>query len=271
MLAKPEDRLKKAEALLRRAEDGVRLLRADIERGNPDNLDQKIIRFEDLLKDCCFPAQRASEIRAKLRVIRCEAYEKSVDLLLHKIENASKIEDFKTRNELIGLTRTHLGVALRFGADEEFKKGVERRLAAALLTTAEGIDKRAKEAAERKAAEELKEKKTGPPHGQERRRCIRYVAPDLKVELDGRVYQTANWSVRGLLLETARDDLEPGDHVHLDLSCEGIEGGGRVTARVVDNDETARRLAFDFDGISTVVLGLMHGMRAAGIRPNAQR
>ncbi|HYD31018.1 MAG TPA: PilZ domain-containing protein [Azospirillaceae bacterium] len=256
---------------MRLADSAVRMMRTDAEAGSADSLDKKVCKFEELLKSDAFPPQRASEYRDKLKSLRREAFQKSVDLLLHQIENASRTEDFKGRNDLVGKARNHLASAMRYGADEDFRKGVERRIGTALLMTAEGIDKRAKEAAERKAAEELKEKRSGAPGGVERRRAIRYGSPPLTVTIDGQTYETANWSVRGILIEAIRADLEPGDTVRLDLSCEGIEGGGRVTAHVVDSDADTKRLAFDFGAICPVVLGLMHGMRAAGIRPSADR
>lgn len=270
-----EQRRKLEDALLRKAEALVRQLRQAAESGNPANVDAQAAIMTELLKAREFPTQRAAEFRETTKTIQRSAYQLSVDTLIGQAERRGHAGDDKGRNELITRAKEHYAKAVRFGADEEFRSAVERRVQAALMTSKDGIDDRTKQAAARK----LEQHDVGAkaPGGIERRRCIRYMDPVMTVELGGRKYQTVNWSIRGLLLENYRGELElsPGDRVKLDVHCTDVpEVGtvsGRQVAHVVRVDAERNTLALDFPEMSTVILDLVHRMKDAGIRPEPER
>jgi len=273
-----EQRRKLEDALLRKAEALVRQLRQAAESGNPANVDAQAAIMTELLKAREFPTQRATEFREATKTIQRSAYQLSVDTLIGQAERRGHAGDDKGRNELISKAKEHYAKAVRFGADEEFRSAVERRVQAALMTSKDGIDDRTKQAAARK----LEQHDVGAkaPGGIERRRCIRYMDPVMTVELGGHKYQTVNWSIRGLLLENYRGELElsPGDRVKLDVHCADVPdpcgaagGGGRQVAHVVRVDAERNALALDFPEMSTVILDLVHRMKDAGIKPEPER
>lgn len=266
-------RMKKQQALLHLAEDALRQMRADAEVGHSDVVDAKAKKFEDILKAEGFPNGRSSEFRDRVRAIQCAAHQKSVDDLLHEVECLARAGNTKAEPEVLTKVRDHMASAMRFGADEGFRKGVDRRVALIAQLTGEGIDKRTKEAAVRKAAHDLEAKvqTCKGPGGIERRRAIRYVEPVLTATIDGETYRAVNWSAHGLLIEGYAGDLAPGDWVKLDLACEGLPGQGRETARVVRHDSRDQTIAFDFGKLCPVVLHLSHAMKAAGLAPVPQR
>lgn len=268
----PQARIRKQEALLHQANDVLRRMRAEAEEGRADAVDAQAKMFEELLKIDIFPSSRRNEYRDRVRAVQCAAHQKSLDTLLHQVEKLVNQEDVKARNELLGKVAQQLSAALRFGADEEFKKGVSRRLTLVVQRTGEGIDRRAKEAAARKAAQDL-QNGHGPrgPGGIERRRTLRYAEPALSVTFDNQTYHTVNWSNRGMLIENFHDHLPVGEKVKLQVTCDGIKGGGRIIAWVVRYDPSCDGIAFDFDATSEVILDLVHEMKRAGQHPIPQR
>lgn len=268
----PDQRRKLEDALLRKAEEMVRAMRREAETGDPERVDTQANALAELLKTREFPSVRATEFREIARSIQRGAYQRSCDSLLRMAEQRGHMGDDKGRNEILTRAKTHFGMALRFGADEEFKHGVERRVQAALLTSKDGVDDRTKQAARRK----LEQHDTGPkpPNGIERRRAIRYMDPVLTVEAEGRRCATLNWSTRGLLV-----NLPPAEFAHavggklrLELHCAEVPGiGGRQVAHVVRLDPDRHAVALNFPDISTVVLELMHALKEAGIKPEPER
>lgn len=267
-----EQRRKLIDALLRKAEAAVRQMRTVAQGGDADRVDAMADAMAALLKEREFPSQRATEFRETVKGIQRDAHCLCVDQRLSEAERLAHGGDEKGRNERLAKAKEQFAKAIRFGADEEFRHGVERRVQAVLLTTRDGVDDRTKQAAKRR----LEQHDTGakPPDGIEHRRAIRYMDPVLAVTADGVRFTTINWSTRGLLIEPYRDDLgwSPGDRLRLDLSCAELPGvGGRQTATVVRIDEERHALALSFPDISTVVLALMHALKDAGIKPEPER
>lgn len=274
-------RKKLEDTLMRKAEEFVRRMRTEAESGAPDRVDELAASLTELLKTREFPSLRAAEFRQTAKAIQCGAYERSVDSLLIQAERCGHKGDDKGRNDWLTKAKDHFGKAIRLGADDEFRHGVERRVQAALMTSKDGVDERTKRANARK----LEQQDVGakPPNGIERRRVLRYMDPVLAVEMEGRRFTTVNWSIRGLLLEPYHGELglEVGDRVRLDLHCPDLStpeapGAGRQPvhrqlAHVVRIDADRRALALGFPDMSTAVLDLVHRMKDAGIHPEPER
>ncbi|ALG70573.1 hypothetical protein VY88_06495 [Azospirillum thiophilum] len=272
-----DQRRKLEDQLIRKAEEALRTLRREAETGDPARVDSLAEGLAGLLKTREFPSLRAAEFRELSRAYQRGAYQRSVDSLLVQAERCGHRGDDKGRNALLTQAKDHFAKALRLGADDEFRHGVERRVQATLMTSKDGVDDRTKQAAKRK----LEQHDVGakPPNGIEHRRAIRYVDPALVVEAEGRSCTTINWSTRGLLV-----DLPPAEFSHavggklrLELYCPevpergGQRVGGRQVAHVVRLDPDRHAVALSFPDISTVVLDLMHAMKDAGIKPEPER
>ncbi|MBP2300059.1 hypothetical protein [Azospirillum picis] len=265
-------RRKLEDQCLRKAEETVRQMRREAETGDPARVDALADGLAAQLKAREFPSLRAAEFRETGRAIQRGAYQRSVDTLLVQAERCGHRGDDKGRNALLTQAKERFAKALRFGADDEFRHGVERRVQAVLLTSRDGVDDRTKQAAKRRLDRDAAGAR--PPNGVERRRAIRYVDPPLAVEADGRSCTTLNWSTRGLLVAVPPGELPHavGDRLRLDLQCPEAPGsGGRQVAHVVRLDPDRRAVALSFPDISTVVLDLMHAMKEAGIRPEPER
>jgi hypothetical protein len=260
-----EERRKVQDTLLRSADAIVRQMRTHADEGQLDNLSRCADKIQELTKIKDFPNQRAQEVQRSVKFILRDAYARRVGDLMTELTHRLRRGDEEAKKDLLGKVRHHITLAVQFGADEEFKNSVDRHLQVIELTTDGGIDKQAKAEAARRT--ELHDTASRAPGGKERRRAIRYVDPVLTVELEGGKYTTLNWSTRGLLLENFTLPLRLGTDVRITLSCEEVPGGGRTWARVVRRVRERQELALDFPDISTVILGLMHEMKLAGIRP----
>ena len=269
-----DQRRKLEDALLRKAEEQVRALRRLAEAGDPDAVEQQANALSELLKTKEFPSVRAAEFRESAKSIQRNAYQLSVDTLIRQAERKGHAGDDKGRNELLNQAKAHFAKAVRFGADEEFRSGVERRVQAALMTSADGVDERTKKANARKL--ELHEKAgPKPPGGVEHRRANRYMDPVLTVQIGTHSYRTVNWSIRGLLLETYRGELmlSVGARLKLDIRCDDIPDHPtvRAVARVVRVDKERMALAVAFPDMSEAIIDLCHALKAAGIQPELER
>lgn len=269
-----EQRHKLEEALIRKAEDQLRVMRRTAEGSDPDAVEQQANTLAELLKAREFPSQRATEFREVAKSLQRNAYQLSVDTLIREAERKGHAGDDKGRNEVLTRAKTHFAKAVRYGADDEFRSGVERRVQAALLTTADGVDERTKKANARKL--ELTEKPLPkPPGGIERRRANRYMDPILTVDIAGHRYRTINWSLRGLLLETYRGELmvSAGTRLKLSIRCEEAPDHPAVNsiAHVVRVDKDRRALAVTFPEISEAIIALCRAMKSVGIQPELER
>ncbi len=272
-------RQKIEDALLRKAEDLMRRLRREADTAAPDQIDALAAAMAEMLKAKEFPSVRAAEFRELTKIVQRGVYQRSVDSLLIQAERCGHRGDDKGRNALLTAAKDHFAKALRFGADDEFRHGVERRVQATLMTSKDGVDDRTKEAAKRK----LNQHDTGarPPNGIEHRRAIRYLDPPLTVLAEGRRCTTINWSTRGLLVDLPPEEFHHaiGGKLRLELSCAEVPGvgcvggavSGRQIAHVVRLDPDRRAVALAFPDISTVILDLMHAMKDAGIKPEPER
>jgi hypothetical protein len=266
-----EQRQKMEAALILKATEVVGHMRRIGQTGTaPDQVEKIAEALESMVKTKEFPSARSADFREVSKLIQRSAFQLSVDKLLGEAEDKARNGDDKARNETLTKAKEHFGKAVRLGADEEFRAGVERRVQQVLMTSKKGVDDRTKQAAQRKLDEAAS--RAGPGYkGVEHRRARRYGDPALEAVIDGRRYTTVNWSTRGLLLEPTRPEagLQKGAKVKIELTCPGNRGGGKQTGRIVRVDE--QRFAVDFGEISTVILDLMHHLRQNGIQPEAER
>jgi hypothetical protein len=261
-----DEKRKVQDTLLRSADAVIREMRAQADGGQLDNLSRCADKIQELTRIKEFPNQRAQEVQRSVKFILRDAYARRVGDLMAELNRRLHNGDEDARKDLLGKVRQHISLAVQFGADEEFRSSVDRHLQVIELTTDGGIDKQAKAEAMRRT--ELRDTASRAPGGKERRRAIRYADPVLTIELDGEKYTTLNWSTRGLLLDNFTLPLRLGTDVRITLSCEEVPGGGRTWARVIRRVRERHELALEFPDISTVVLGLMHEMKLAGIRPD---
>jgi len=269
-----DQRRKLEDALLRKAEEQIRAMRRLAEGNDPDVVEERANALAELLKTKEFPSQRATEFREIAKSIQRNAFQLSVDTLIRDAERKGHAGDDKGRNEVLTKAKIHFAKAVRFGADDEFRSGVERRVQAALMTTADGVDERTKKANARKL--EIRETSgPKPPGGVERRRAMRYADPVLTVEIAGHRYRTINWSIRGMLLETYKGELMVsfGTRLKLDIRCEDIPDHpvARGIAHVVRVDRDRNALAVTFPEMSEAIIALCHAMKGAGIQPEMER
>jgi hypothetical protein len=263
-----EDQIR--QALLKKSETLLRCVERAAADGTIDAMEAVLPELKSMMSVREFPSDRRREVDELSRGFQCSAYTRSVEALLSRAEHGAREGDAKSRNEHLTKAKDHFVKALRCGADEGFRAAVEKRVQACLMTSAPGVDQRTKDASARRL--EARDQVGSTAKGRERRRAIRYGAPILNVELDGQVFETADWSQVGLLLDgyTGRPNLKVGDKVSVRLSCAGIESRGKQTARVVRVFRERRQLALEFPEISTNVLDLIAGIRRLGMVPRAR-
>ena len=166
----PEERKKVQDTLLRSAEQVVRQMKSDAEVGNIDQLERSATKVAELTKQKEFPTQRAQEFQRTAKFIQREAYEHRVGDLLNELIHTLRTGRDEAKNDMLGKVREHVSAAVRFGADEDFRASVDRRLQVIQMTTGEGIDKRAKAEAARRT--ELRDTVCKAPGGVERREFL---------------------------------------------------------------------------------------------------
>lgn len=271
MSLQPEELQKKLEeALVRKAEVYLRCLRRAAEDGIMDTVDVIGPQLAALIQVKEFPRRRAQQILESSKAAQLPAFQRSVEALLYQAEHRAREGDEKGRNECLGKAKKHFARAISLGAEDDFRGSVERRVQAALMTSAKGVDDEVKQAAARRL--EKRGHAAEAREGGDRRRAVRFVVPPLAVELDGVTLGTVNWSQTGLLLEgyAGRPALRAGERVRLGLGCAGIQADERQTARVVRVDMVKRQVALEFPEISTVVLDLIRAMKRIGLSPRAR-
>lgn len=267
-----DQRRKLEAALLLKATEVVAHMRRFSEAGAAEQVEKIAEALDKLVKSKEFPTAHSRDFQDASKAVQCAAFQLSVDLLLRQAEEKAHTGDEKARNDVLTKAKEHFSKALRVGADAEFRAAVERRVQQVLLTSKEGVDDRSKEAARRKLAQTAAAENRKSYSGIERRRARRYGDPALEVTVDGLRYATVNWSTRGVMLEPYRPEagLYKGQKVKMDIAFPECGARGRQVGRIARVDES-RGVAVDFGEISTVILDLMHEMRAAGVQPETER
>lgn len=258
------------EALARKADVLVRCVRRAAEEGSIDAMEAALPQLQATLSVREFLPAKRREIDDAVKTMACAAYMRSVEAQLYQAEYGARDGDLKVRNDCLTKAKDHFVKAVRHGADDGFRSAVEKRVKACLMTSAPGVDQRTKDMASRRL--EARDRASQAPGGKERRRAIRYVVPALNVELEGQVFETADWSQIGLKLDGyfGRPLLKVGDRVWVRLSCAGVESPERQAAKVVHVFRDKRQIALEFADISTIVLDLITGIRRLGLVPRAR-
>jgi hypothetical protein len=251
--------------LVKRAESELEKMLADAANGIPDAVERKSKRVSDIAKDKNFPMKERRELQDRCKHLLRQAYEVSVNLFLDDACAAVRANDDKQKDKMLTKAKEHYGLAIRSGADEDFKAAVKRKLDNIGLTSPAGTSEKAKKAAEEEAAKP--QPKSKAPNGNERRRCIRYNDPMVTATISGTRYNTVNWSIRGLLIENYRGPLQAGDKLTLGVAWEGSKEAGLSPARVIRRDAEQNLLAVEFNGIDGNMLRLAHAMRLQEIAP----
>jgi len=259
-LAKQHDR---EASLLGVATNALHLLQtlAEAEPPQPEMAETVAKEMVGLLNLVDFPAAQRAPIRDRLRELQCTAYRRRAEKILEQAVVHARHGDETARNQALAEARLQISRALSFGADERFIEAVGRLVEVVALTTGQGIDARAKAAAQHRL-----EESAPPPRwaGPERRRSIRFVDPPLEVRIDGLCYATRNWSPKGLCLEGYHEALTLRQRVRLSLTCAELPGrSGRCWARVVRREPDGA-LALECEEINLFVLELMHELKQRG-------
>ena len=257
--------MRREQELIRRAQDGLRALRAAAESNNLKRVDEVGDRCLEILNSEGFPYQRKLELSETVKVIRRDCYQRSVTRLLGEALAAARNEDMDKRNALMGEAKSSMSVALRLGVAPEFKTSVQRKVDVILMTSAPGTDDKAKAAADADAESERRIAQA--PDGIERRRSVRYDEPVLQVMLGDQRGRTANWSIGGLLVEGIVVPPTQGQRVRITLWYDGI--GRRVrTQGTVVAIRPPGNVALAFKAMVPDLLDLLHALRAEGIVPH---
>src|SRR5258708_4169012 len=256
------------QALLKRADAEIEKMLADVASGNPDAVERKSNRVAEIAKDKSFPMARRRDYQDRCKLLLRQAYEMSVNLYLDDATAAVRGGDEERKNKLIAKAKEHYALALRTGANEDFKLAVRRKLEMIGMTSPAGTSEKAKKAAEDEAAKPQPVSKA--PNGVERRRCIRYNDPLITATIAGTRYKTVNWSIRGLLIEGYHGPLVVGDKVTVGVAWEGSKEAGLSPARVVRRAEETSLLAVEVNGIDGNMLRLAHAIRLQEIAPSPE-
>lgn len=263
----PEEHQQVQQTLLKAAADLTGRMRLEADRGDIDPLSRDADRLTELLKQKDFPSQDAKKYVETSKKIQCDGRKKAIDSLINTISHRVMGGEEDAKKEAAKKIADLLAQAAKFGLEPEFRDSVSHRLQILTETSGEGIDKRSKELAARKTkivdiAPRFK--------GIERRRAIRYGGPELLIEVNGQIYHTLNWSVRGVLVEGFKGILAKGKSIKVGISSGDVPGKGREWAKVVRTDTEEQTLALEFLEISTVILELIHELKQIGCPPEPE-
>jgi len=253
-------------ALLRKAEEGFRALRQTAEILDIEGMEAAFEGLKSVIQVVEFPDDLRRSLRPAAEAAVRDAYTRAVEASLAGAEERGREGDAKGRNERLNDAKALFVKALRLGAGDDFRAAVDKRVQTCLMTTAAGVDDQTKAAAARKLEERDRH---AAKTGREKRRAVRYVDPPLKVEIDGKVFDTIDWSQLGVSVRgwTGKPALKKGDKVRIVLSHPEVSVSGRQVGRVVRADFGERGLAIEFSDISTLILDLVSAMRRVGLAP----
>lgn len=266
---KDEERLAKLrDALIRKGDALRRCLHRAAENGQIDVMEASHVELSSVLSVVEFPDETRREIKSAIEPMIRDAYTRAVETALRVAHGRGRDGDSKGRNEQLTIAKGHFVKALRFGAGDDFRSAVEKSVQACLQTS-QGVDDKTKADAARKLEERERARTAVSGGGRERRRAMRFAVPPLNVEIDGKVFVTADWSQVGLSLNgwAGKPALKKGDKVRVGISCAGIEVVERQPGRVVRASSGAGGVAIEFPDISTIILDLIARLRRMGLAP----
>jgi hypothetical protein len=177
-----------------------------------------------------------------------------------KERQTEKVQILKDINEAFN-------VAIRLGTSQKIKDSLKERLDIIRQTSAVGDSSKAKEAAEREAA------RKGPAGVQnEHRTFTRWTDPPLIVQVGGRTFKTADWSLGGILIAEWPDgNWEPGMALDVKLSIDELEGATVYSEKieVVRYIAEKHALACKTRRFASVLMQIKRECDANGMEPSA--
>ena len=240
-------------------------IRRSAENADVDGVKSRCDALSERLRELDFPRDRAREFIQVMTALRQLAHIRKVDALLSQAIQAARSGDQDGKAHLLAQSKQHIALAIRYGANEEFRHTVEKRIEVLRGTSEEGTNEEAIRRAEIEAAR-LRRKPPPPPEAV-MRRAIRYVAPSLKVTIGNEVLRTVNWSIRGVLIGEVKALPKLGERLRFEVEMPGLAEGGKVQGRVVRIDDPKGTVAVDFGDINTTVLGIVRYMKDEGVVP----
>lgn len=238
--------------LIATIEGNVARLKVEAQQGDGDRIANDTKRVVELMSDPHVPLEfrrRASEM---LRIIQREAYEKNVDILLDVAIAQARIGDIAREKEMLRKGRDAFMAAVRLGSGEDFKRMVRLKMDIILTTSGQGRSERAKRDVEQPAnAHE-------PTEQEKMRRFIRFREPVLLATIDGRNYETLDWSLGGLRIGDYPHAIETGAPLHLVMRLEDDEKIHiPLEAQAVRYNPAGGKLAVKFTSPTSALLPLM--------------
>ena len=235
----------------------------------PDTLAKRLETMVEVSnKTECLVHSDKNDIRDRARAVTLKAYEKYLDILLERAMAATRDKDRQTeKNEILKEINDALNVAIKLGTSQKIRDAAKERLDIIRQTSAVGDSSKAKEAAEREAA------RKGPVGVQnEHRTFTRWSDPPLIVQVGGRTFKTADWSLGGILIADWPDgNWEPGMPLDVKLSIDELEGAKvyQEKIEVVRYIAEKHALACKTRRFASVLMQIKRDCDAAGMEPSA--
>lgn len=216
--------------------------------------------------ECLVPSDK-DDIRTRARAVVLKTYEKYLDVLLERAMAATRDKDRQTeKNDILKEIAEAVNIAVKYGASQKIRDGVKDRLDIIRQTSAAGDSSKARENAEREAA------RKGPAGVQnEHRTFTRWTDPVLTVVVGGRTFQTADWSLGGMLIaEWPEGNWEPGMPLDVKVSVAEIEGGKvyQEKIEVVRYITEKKALAVKTRRFASILMQIKRDCDAAGMEPS---
>jgi hypothetical protein len=202
------------------------------------------------------------DLRNRVRAVVIKVYERRINFLLEQAMVVTRDKDRQTeRGALLRSVNDTLNVATRLGLSEPIKQGIKDRLEIIQHTSAAGDSTTAKVEAERDAA------RFETAHPSEHRTFTRWRAPPLVVAIGGRMFNTADWSLGGALLEEVENrGWKCGQPIDVKI---GLPDGKLHADKmvIVRYSPEVKRLAIRSRRFTSVFMQVKRDCDAAGVEP----
>jgi hypothetical protein len=268
-LAQQEAREKQRQMWLERAGKELQAAENWDPAKKPDGLAKRLETMVEASNktECLVPSDK-NDIRDRARAITLRTYEKYLDILLERAMAATRDKDRQTeKNEILKEVNEAMNVAIRLGTSQKIRDGVKERLDIIRQTSAVGDSSKAKEAAEREAA------RKGPAGVQnEHRTFTRWTDPPLIVQVGGRTFKTADWSLGGMLIADWPDgNWEPGMPLDVKVTIDELDGAKTYQEKieVVRYIAEKKALAVKTRRFASILMQIKRDCDAAGMEPSA--
>ena len=234
----------------------------------PDTLAKRLeTMVEASNKTECLVHADKNDIRDRARAVTLKAYEKYLDILLERAMAATRDKDRQTeKNEILKEVNDALNVAIKLGTSQQIRDAAKERLDIIRQTSAAGDSSKAREAAEREASRKVAAVQN------EHRTFTRWSDPPLVVQVGGRTFKTADWSLGGMLIaEWPEGNWEPGMPLDVKLSIDELEGAKvyQEKIEVVRYISDKHALACKTRRFASVLMQIKRDCDAAGMEPSA--